>query len=118
MAYLKLNNHDYSKCVSTLKISKQATYKSQANAAGNLTVKYITTKRTFTVGIIPLDAEAMAALQSDLTQFFVNVSYRDPETNELIENVKCILPLNEVEYYTVQADRVLYKAFLLTLQEM
>ena len=118
MAYFKINNHDYSMYVNSLKVTKQPIYKSATNAAGNTVVKYINTKRTFSVGIIPLDAAAMAALQTDVSAFKVSVSYRDPETNTLVENVNCIIPLNEVEYYTIQADKVKYRAFLLTITEL
>lgn len=118
MAYFKINGHDYSQYVNSLKVSKQVIYKSAINAAGNTVVKYVNTKRNFIVGIIPLDAAAMTALQADLNSFKVSISYRDPDTNELIENVNCIIPVNEVEYYTIQADKVLYKAFLLTIVEL
>ena len=118
MSYFKINNNDYSTFVSSFKISRQAIYKTATNAAGNTVVKYINTKRTFTVGIIPLDAAAMASLQADINDFKVTISYRDPETNALIENVSCMIPLNEVEYYTIQADKVQYKAFILTIIEL
>lgn len=118
MAYFKINKNDYSMYVSSLKINHQAIYKSQMNTAGNTVVKYLNTKRTFTVGIIPLDAAAMSTLQKDLKSFKVTVDYRDPETNELVENVSCIIPVDEVEYFTIQADRVMYKAFLITIQEL
>lgn len=118
MAYFKINNNDYSMYVSDLIITKKPIYKSATNAAGNTVVKYITTKRTFTVRIIPLDSASMAGLQADLNLFQVNISYRDPETNALVENVKCIIPINEVEYYTIQADKVMYKALLITIQEL
>lgn len=118
MTYFKINGHDYSKYVNSLKVSKQAIYKSATNASGNTVVKYINTKRDFSVGIIPLDDAAMKTLQADINSFRVTISYRDPDTNTLIENVKCIIPLNEVEYYTIQADKVMYKAFLLTITEL
>ena len=118
MTYFKINDNDYSTFVNSFKISKQAIYKTATNAAGNTVVKYVNTKRTFTVGIIPLDAAAMVNLQNDIDAFQVTVSYRDPKTNELIENVKCIIPVNEVEYYTIQADKVQYKAFILSIIEL
>ena len=118
MAYFKINGNDYSMYVNQLKVSRQHIYKSAANAAGNTVVKYVNSKRTFTVGIIPLDADVMANLQADINGFQVEISYRDPQTNELIENLKCIIPANEVEYYTIQADKVMYKAFLLVVQEL
>ena len=118
MSYFKINGNDYSMYVNLLKVGKDVIYKSAVNAAGNTVVKYVATKRRFTVGIIPLEADAMAQLQADIAQFQVSISYRDPETNELVENVKCIIPINEVEYYTIQADKVMYKAFMLVIQEL
>lgn len=118
MAYFKINGNDYSSYVNQLKVDKQVTYKAATNAAGNTVVKYITNKRHFTVGIIPLDDTKMKTLQADISQFQVSISYRDPETGELIENLNCIIPLNEVEYYTIQADKVMYKAFILAIQEL
>lgn len=118
MAYFKINGHDYSMYVSSLKVSKAALYKSAINAAGNTVVKYLNTKRTFTVGIIPLDSAAMASLQRDVSGFKVNISYRDPETNSLIEGVPCYIPVDDVEYYTVQAGNVMYKNFILTIIEL
>lgn len=118
MAYFKINGNDYSMYVNQLKVDKEVMYKSAINAAGDTVVKYITTKRTFTVGIIPLDSAAMSALQADISAFNVSVSYRDPHTNELVENVNCIIPINEVEYYTIQANKVMYKAFTLVISEL
>lgn len=118
MAYFKINGNDYSLYVNQLKIDKKAIYKSATNSAGNTIVKYINTKRSFTVGIIPLNDTVMAALQNDVSAFKVSISYRDPKTNELVENVSCIIPNDEVEYQTIQAGKVMYKAFTLVIQEL
>ena len=118
MSYFKINGNDYSMYVNQLKVDKQATYKSATNAAGNTIVKYITTKRTFSVGIIPLDDAAMKNLQTDISKFEVTVSYRDPATGALEENIKCIIPINEVEYYTIQVNNVKFKAFTIIISEL
>ena len=118
MSYFKLNGNDYSMYVNQLKITKTPIYKSATNAAGNTIVKYITTKRSITVGIIPLDDTTMKDLQTDIDKFEVTMSYRDPSTNALTENVKGIIPVNDVEYYTIQADNVKYKGFLIIIQEL
>jgi hypothetical protein len=104
--------------VNKLKVSKKANYKSATNAAGNTTVKYITTKRTIEVGIIPLDDASMKALLAEIDKFQVSISYRDPETGALENNVKCIIPDNAVEYYTIRADKVMYKAFTIKISEL
>jgi hypothetical protein len=118
MAYLKINGTDFSAYVNELKVHRNANYTAQTNAAGNTVVDYINHKRTFEVGIIPVDDEAMKALQSVLTNLQVRLSYRDTLTGALVENVQCILPSNNIEYYTIQSDKVMYKAFTLQFIEL
>ena len=116
--YFKINDNDYSMYVNKLMVGKEHMYKSMTTAAGNTIVKYTASKRTFEVGIIPLDADIMARLLTDVDKFQVTISYRNPETNTLVENVKCIIPNHLVEYHTIQAGKVLYKAFSLQIKEL
>ena len=118
MSYFKIGNTDYSKCVNELIITKSANYNAQTNAAGNTVVDYINAKREIEVGIIPLDAETMAALQAELDKFNVSISFRNPQTNALEENVSVIIPSGKVEYYTIRADKVLFKAFKIKFREL
>lgn len=118
MAYFKIGDKDYSPFVNSLKVTNTHNYNSQTNAAGDTVVDYINQKRSFEVGIIPLTDENMAALQADINAFDVLVSFRNPQTNQLEENVKCIIPENEVEYYTIQAGKVMYEALTLTFKEV
>lgn len=117
MAYFKINGIDYSSIVSELNIEGEANYNAQMNAAGNTVVDYINTKRTIEVGIIPLTGAQMSALQSIINGFTVNISIRNPTSQEL-ETIYCILPSNGVEYFTIQTGRVLFKEFKLTFQEL
>lgn len=118
MAYFKINNKDYSNYVNELKVNRVANYNSQTNAAGNTVVEYINAKREIEVGIIPLDNDAMAALLADVEKFNVSISFLNPKTNTLEESVNCIIPSNNVEYYTIRADKVSYKAFTLKFIEL
>lgn len=118
MSYFKINGHDYSTYVNKLKVAREHVYKGQTNAAGNTLVKYVNTKRIIEVGIIPLDANTMASLQADINQFKVTVSYLDPQTKTLVENVQCIIPHNSVDYYTVQAGNTSFKAFSIEIKEL
>ncbi|MGM9543612.1 MAG: hypothetical protein ACI3T9_01380 [Romboutsia timonensis] len=118
MAYFKIGDTDYSKYVNELKIKKASNYNSQTNAAGDTVVDYINSKRSIEVGIIPLDDTAMAQLQTDIDSFNVSISFRNPKTNQLEENVNCIIPEDEVEYYTIQVNKVMYKAFTLKFTEL
>lgn len=118
MTYFKINDTDYSMFVNELNISKEANYTAQTNAAGNTVVDYINHKREIEVGIIPLNGEDMARLQQDIDKFNVRVSFRNPLTNALEENVNCIIPDSEVEYYTIQVNKVLYNGCNLTFTEL
>lgn len=118
MAYLKLNGIDFSAYVNDLKVTNNHQFNAQTNAAGNTVVDYINNKRSLEVGIIPVDDTVMAQLQEVMNSFNVKVSFRNPQTNVLEENVNCILPTNSVAYYTIRADKVQYDAFVLTFSEL
>lgn len=118
MTYFKIGANDYSMYVSALKIKESANYNAQTNAAGNTVVDYINKKRIIEVGVIPLNSEVMKNLKADIKKFNVSLSFLNPDTEQLEENVNCIIPDNEVEYYTIQIDRVMYKAFNLSFEEL
>ena len=118
MAYFKIGNVDFSMYVSELKINKDYNYNAQTNAAGDTVVDYINSKREIEVGIIPLNDTAMANLQTAIDAFNVSISFRNPKTNALEENVNCIIPSNGIEYYTIQANKVMYKEFELKFIEL
>ena len=118
MAYLKLNGTDFSMYVNELKVTNSHKYNAQTNANGDTVVDYINNKRTIEVGIIPVDDEVMAQLQAVINSFNVKVAFRNPQTNALEENVNCIIPTNNVAYYTIQTDKVMYDKFTLKFQEL
>lgn len=117
MAYIKINDIDFSTYCNQLDISKSANYNAQTNAGGNTVVDFINHKRTITVGIIPLDDAAMANLQTILHNFSVSITFLNPQTKTL-ETTTCIIPESNVEYYTIQADKVSFKAFTLNFIEL
>lgn len=118
MSYFKIGNTDFSMYVNQLKVSSAANYSAQTNAAGNTVVDYINTKRTIEVGIIPLDSAAMIALENAIGAFNVSISFRNPKSGALEENINCIIPSRDIEYYTIQAQKVMYKAFTLKFTEL
>lgn len=117
MAYFKINDNDYSMYVNKLIVDIKHKYTARENASGNLMVKYITKKRNVQVGIIPLDATALKNLMTDINEFKVEVTFLNPETNEL-ETIDCIIPVNSVEYYTIRADKTMAKAFNFVCEEL
>ena len=118
MAYFKIGSNDYSMYTNELKIETNTTYRAQTNAAGDTVVDNQKSKRTIEVGIIPLNNTAMKQLQEDIAGFKVNLSFRNPLTDSLEENVICIIPSSQVEYYTIQANNVSFKAFSLKFTEL
>lgn len=118
MSYLKINGVDYSMYVNALNITSDTIYNAQTNAAGNTVVDYINAKRTIEVGIIPLDDTVMRELQTAINGFSVSLSFRNPSTNALEEDVTCIIPNSGVEYYSIQANKVMYNAFTLKFIEL
>lgn len=117
MAYFYINDVDFSNYVNELKVKTSNNYNAQTNAAGDTVVDYINTKRTLEVGIIPVDSEAMIALQNAINSFNVGIKYRDPRNGEIYE-INCIIPDNSVDYYTIQANKIMYKAFSLKFVEL
>ena len=117
MAYVMINGIDYSMYCNQLKVNSEANYNAQTNAAGNTVVEYINKKRTIEVGIIPLKDEVMINLMVELDKFNIVLSYRDPRTNQL-ENIQCIIPSSNIEYYTIQANNVSYNALTLSFIEL
>lgn len=118
MTYLKINGVDFSMYVNALKVSSAANYTAQTNAAGNTVVDYINSKRTIDVGIIPVDSAAMIALLEEINGFNVSLSFLNPNTGIIEDNVNCIIPANGVEYYTIQDNKVSYKGLNLTFMEL
>lgn len=116
--YFKIGNNDYSMFVNDLKVAENVKYTAQENAAGNTVVDYLNKKRTITVGIIPLNSNIMKQLKTDINSFNVKLSFLNPNTETLETNVNCIIPANEVSYYTIQADKVMFDAVSLTFTEL
>lgn len=117
MAYFKINGVDFSQYVNKLTVQTNHIYNARTNASGNTSVKLINSKKVITVGIIPLDAAVNSRLVAMLNNFKMTVEFLDPETNQL-GTANCIIPKNAIDYYTVQADRVLVKAYTLTFEEL
>lgn len=117
MAYLKIDNKDFSMYVSNLRITSNSNYNAQTNAAGNTVVDYINSKRSVEVGIIPLDDAAMKELLAAINKFNVSLTFRDP-TDGTLETINAIIPSSDIDYYTIQIDRVSYNAMSLTFTEL
>lgn len=117
MAYFKINDVDFSTFVKSLKVSKTTNYNAQVNAAGDTVVDYINFKRVIEVGIIPMSDTNMATLLQAIEPFNVSISFRNPDTN-LLEEIDCIIPSTDIEYYTIQINKISYKECVLKFTEL
>lgn len=118
MAYFKINDIDFSSYVSGLKVIKNNNFNAQTNAAGNTVIDYINSKRTIEVTFITLDSTVMPKIQQEINKFSVTLSFIEPTTGGLIEGVKCVIPNNEIEFYTIQTKKTMFKGFTLTFTEL
>lgn len=118
MDYFIIDDIDFSMCVNALKIDTAVNYTQQVNAAGDSVVDYVNKKRVIEVGIIPLEAEKMVELQNAIDRFEVYITFLNPLTNELEQNVRCIVPADNVEYYTIQANKIIFKEYTIKFQEL
>jgi hypothetical protein len=60
----------------------------------------------------------MVALQTAIDAFNVSLSFLNPRTGALEENVNCIIPEDAVEYYTIQAGKTMFNAFTIDFIEL
>lgn len=114
--YFKINNNDLSQYVAQLKIKKSNNYTAQTNAAGDSVVDYINNKREIQVEIIPLEEKDFRIVLSAIV-FNPTIYYRDPMTGEL-DTANCIIDSNDIDYYTIQQKRVMYKKMTLKFREL
>lgn len=118
MAYFKIFNNDYSTYVSGLNIKTKNNYYEAENAAGNIIVDYINSKRVITVEIIPLKQETMEYLLNDLSNFNLTISFKNPSNGELEEDLPCIIADYTTDYYRIGENKTLYKKFKLKFEEL
>ena len=118
MSYFKINGVDFSMYVSGLSVKKDAVYSAQTNAAGNTVIDYINSKRTIEVEIIPLNEVDMLKVLSAISSIGVSLSFRNPHTNLIEENVSCMIPSNDVDFYTIQSNKIMYKKLKLKFTEL
>ena len=119
MAYLKINNVDYSQYVNKLSVTTKQKYTARESANGDLLVKYITAKRNINVGLCPLDASKASTVIASISgsaSMNVKVDFLDPSTNSL-STAYCIIPTNTVEYQYINNNGTLLKAISFTAEE-
>lgn len=116
MTYFKINDIDFSKYVNKLDVQTNHIATIRENANKVLQVDYLNSRKVITVGIIPLTAEALLALENELEKFYVQLTFLNPKTNNL-ETIGAHIGTHAISYYTIRADKILTKAFNLIFEE-
>ena len=119
MAYLKINNVDYSSLVSGLKVGFETLVsdKSGRNAAGNTVIDVINRKVKLYVTLRHTTEAEMRAFLGAIANYTVNVTFLNPKTNSL-ETIKTYTGTPEPEYYTIQPNNTIYKPLTLNFIEL
>lgn len=127
MTYFKINGHDYSQYVNKLQLGIIRNYKSRTTADGINRVQYKNTKHKIEVGFIMMDANVAKSILQDIESFEydsrlmshkIRISFLNPKTNTLVENLACFVGENVLDYYTIQDDNVKINPFSLTFTEI
>lgn len=118
MAYFKINDVDFSRFVNALKVSSVANYTAQTNAAGSSVVDYINEKRVIEVGFRPMTGAEALEIRQAIAPFYVSIAFFNPDTNALSENISCIVPNKEIDYYLIRSTKQRVNGFSLTFEEL
>lgn len=119
MAYLKINNTDFSGLVSGLKVGYETLVsdKSGRNAAGDTVVDVINKKVKLYVTLRHTTDNEMKSFLSAIENYVVNVTFLNPKTNTL-QTVTAYTGTPEPEYYTIQPTMIVYKPMSLNFIEL
>lgn len=117
--YFKINNKDFSHLVSGLKVGYETLVsdKSGRNAAGNTTIDVINRKLKVYLTLRHTTGAEMKEFLSAVNDYVVNVSVLNPETGAL-HTIQTYIGTPEPEYYTIQAQTVIFKPMTLNFVEL
>ena len=110
MAYLKINNVDVSPLVSGLKIGYETLVSDNSgrNAAGNTVIDVINRKVKVYATLRHTTQDEMKEFLEAIQDYVVEVSFLNPETKALM-TIQAYTGTPEPEYYTIQANHVIYQ---------
>ena len=118
MAYLKINDKDFSNLVSGLKVGYETLVSSNSgrNANGDTVIDVINRKHKVYVTFRHTFNDEMNSLLAAIKDYVVSVTFLNPETKTL-EDITAYIGTPEPEYYTI-GDRVIYKPMNLNFIEL
>lgn len=118
MAYLKINNIDFSPLISGLKIGYETLVSetSGRNAAGDTVVDVINRKVKIYATLRHTTQAEMRDFLSAIKDYVVEVSFLNPETQGL-DTITAYTGTPEPEYYTI-SDKTIYKPMSLNFIQL
>lgn len=117
--YFKINNKDYSDLVSGLKVGYETLVSDNSgrNAAGNSVIDVINRKHKVYITLRHTTEAEMKNFLASIKDYVVEISFRNPETNSLT-TITTYTGTPEPEYYTIQANNVIYKPMSINFIEL
>lgn len=118
MAYLKINNKDFSSLVSGLKVGYETLVSdtgSGRNAAGYMDIDVINRKVKLYVKLRHTTNAEMKEFLSAISGYVVDITFLNPETNAL-RTINAYTGTPEPEYYTI-SDKTIFKPMSLNFIE-
>ena len=118
MAYLKINNTDFSDLVSGLKIGYETLVSDNSgrNAAGDTVIDIVNKKIKVYVTLRHTTSSEMRNFLAAINDYVVNVSFLNPKTNSLT-SITAYTGTPEPEYYTI-SNKTIYKPMSLNFIEL
>lgn len=119
MAYLKINNQDFSHLVSGLKVGKETLVsdKSGRNANGDTVIDIINQKYKVYVTLRHTTDAEMQSFLNAIKDYVVTIEFLNPVTKQL-EAISAYTGTPEPEYYTIQAKTILFKPMSLNFIQL
>lgn len=117
--YFKINNTDFSDLVSGLKVGYETLVSDNSgrNANGDTVIDVVNTKRKVYITFRHMTGEEMKRLLGAITDYVVNVDFRNPATGALM-SITAYTGTPEPEYYTIQPNMVVFKQMNLNFIEL
>lgn len=117
--YFKINNVDFSDYVSGMKVGYETLVSSDSgrNAAGDTVIDVINKKRKVYITFRHTTGDEMAKLLNAISDYVVSVSYLDSKSKTL-QSFTAYTGTPEPDYYTIQANHIIYKPMTLNFIEL
>lgn len=117
--YFKINDIDFSHIVSAMRIGYETLVSEDSgrNANGDTVIDVVNKKRKLYITFRHTTENEMNSLLAAIDDYVVSVSFLNPKTNALT-TVTAYTGTPEPEYYTIQANNIIYKPLNLNFIEL